>query len=32
MHEEIEALSITYNVISAGLVAWVLLLAIMIAF
>lgn len=32
MHEEIEALSITYNVISAGLVAWVLLLAIVIAF
>ncbi len=31
MHEEIEAMSITYTVISAGLVAWVLLLVIVIA-
>jgi hypothetical protein len=30
-HEEIKAMSITYTVISAGLVAWVLLLAIVIA-
>jgi hypothetical protein len=31
MHEEIKAMSITYTVISAGLVAWVLLLVIVIA-